>query len=118
MTRGETDMMHLLIDAGVLTPEDATHIEKLKADAILHQMVDKRVLHPTERSEARTYLIDALTQTNRTKQLHAQAAIINLITHNLYRRMDTASAHVRTSRDRITSDTFFAIKSPILKVEK
>jgi hypothetical protein len=109
MTRDESDVVQLLIDAGVLTLEDAKDIETLKGEAVLERMIAMRVLLPSEIEMARRHIVDALTRTNRTKRLHAQASLVQIITNNLHRRLDNAGEQVRVAKKHITGGAFAAI---------
>jgi len=111
MTRDETDVVQLLLDAGVLTPEDANNIETLKAEALLQRMLDNRVLLPSEMENARGYLVDALTKTNHGKRMRAKISLVQIITTNLHRRMGTAGEHIHTNREKITADSYAAVAS-------
>lgn len=109
MTRDENDVVQLLIDAGVLTFEDGQNIESIKGEVLLQHMIDKRVLLPSEIEEARGCIMDVLTRTNHSKRIRAKISLIRLITTNLHRRMDMAGEQMRTSKEKITSESYAAI---------
>jgi len=109
MTRDESDVVQLLIDAGVLSLEDARQIETLKGEAVLERMIAMRVLLPSEIEVARGHIVGALTRTNRTKRLHAQASLVQLITNNLHRRLDDAGDQIHAAKEHITGSGFVAI---------
>jgi|MudIll2142460700_1097286.scaffolds.fasta_scaffold00003_124 hypothetical protein len=117
MTKDETDVVQLLIDAGVLTLEDANNIETLKGEALLQRMIDRRVLLPAEIEEAREYIVDALTKTNHTKRMRAKISLVQIITTNLHRRMDDAGVQMHTSREKITAEGYAVVGSAMAVVK-
>lgn len=110
MTR-EADVVQLLIDAGVLSNDDAKSVETLKGEALLQHMIDRRVLLPSEIEEAREYLVNALTSTNHIQRMHSKISLVKVITANLHRRMGDAGDQLRTSRDKFSSSNYAAVAS-------
>lgn len=108
MSHDDGDIVQLLIDTGLVTSNDAEHIQSQQVEAVLDLMLSKRALMLSETKEARE-LLQIVRSTNRTKQLHAKMALVNLITGNLHRRMNSAGQRVAAHKRRVTSEHFPAI---------
>lgn len=103
--------VQLLIEAGVLTTEDASNVATAKVEVLLTMMVEKQALLPTEVQQARKVLQELETTTNPTRRMRAQMTLVQLITSNLHRRMDKAGQTLRLNKERITSGHYPAVSA-------
>lgn len=108
MSHDDGDIVQLLIDTGLVTPHDAEQIQSKQVEAVLDLMLAKRALLPTEIEEARE-LLGVVLATNQTRRLKAKMSLVNLITGNLHRRLNTAGDRVAEHKRRVTSGHFPAI---------
>lgn len=106
------DIVQLLIDTGLVTGEDAEHLQSKQVEVVLDLMLSKRALLPSEVDEARS-LLQMVMSNNRTRRLKAKMTLVHLITGNLHRRMNHAGQRVAEQKRRITSGHFPAIAARI-----
>jgi hypothetical protein len=100
------DIVQLLIDTGVLTPEIAAQIKSIQADVIMQHMRAHDVLIPAEEPRVRGVLTTLMGGGSLTDRVQAKIELVGIITDNVHRRIERQGVRNREQRERITGEAF------------
>lgn len=107
MTRNDgDDVVQLLIDTGVLTPEDAANIHSVQTEVILQYMKDRDALIPSEEAQVREALTTLIGGAPLAQRLQAKIRLVSIITQSVHRKIDAQGVRTREQRERITGEAF------------
>jgi hypothetical protein len=100
------DVIQLLIETGVLTPEDASSIKTVHTEVILRHMKEHDVLSAAEEEEARDILSELANGGPPIAKIRAKVRLVRIITNNIHRRIDRQHTHTQEQNERITGEAF------------
>lgn len=104
--RDGDDVVQLLIDTGVLTPEDGARIQSVQVDVIIQHMKDRAVVTVAEEPQLRDVLAVLMQNGAPAKHLQAKIQLVNIITNNIHRKLEHQGRRVQKQKAHISGDAY------------